>query len=112
MTNGATSWRGLTSGWSGPVGCTSTTARRTATKNDTARTSGAKGAWLRFVWQRIGFTSPELLYEAASVIAGMDRLLGRTWDPRRLARWEALLDESLLRSSGRARAIRRWRRSI
>jgi len=67
---------------------------------------------VEIVWQRIGFTSPELLYEAASVIAGMDRLLGRTWDPRRLARWEALLDESLLRSSGRARAIRRWRRSI
>jgi very-short-patch-repair endonuclease len=67
---------------------------------------------VEIVWQRIGFTSPELLYEAASVIAGMDRLLGRTWDPRRVARWEALHDESLLRSSGRARAIRRWRRSI
>jgi very-short-patch-repair endonuclease len=63
-------------------------------------------------WQRIGFTSPQLLYEAASIIAGMDRLLGRSWDPRRLARWEALLDESLLRPSGRARAIGRWQRSI
>lgn len=62
-------------------------------------------------WQRIGFTSPQLLYEAASIIAGLDRLLGRNWDPRRLTRWEALLDASLLRSSGRARAIRRWRRS-
>jgi hypothetical protein len=62
-------------------------------------------------WQRIGFTSPQLLYEGGSIIAGFDRLLGRTWDPRRLARWEALLDDSLLRSSGRARAIRRWRRS-
>jgi hypothetical protein len=29
-------------------------------------------------WQRIGFTSPQLLYEAASIIAGLDRLLGRT----------------------------------
>lgn len=62
-------------------------------------------------WQRIGFTSPQLLYEGGSIIAGFDRLLGRAWDPRRLARWDALLDDSLLRSSGRARAVRRWRRS-
>jgi hypothetical protein len=68
-----------------PVGCTSTTARRTATENDTAQTSGATGL-VEIDWQRIGFTSPQLLYEAASIIAGLDRLLGRAWDPRRLAR--------------------------
>ena len=62
-------------------------------------------------WQRIGFTSPQLLYEAASIIAGMDRLLGRTWSPRRLARWQAMLDDSLLRPRGRARAMRQWQRS-
>ena len=31
-------------------------------------------------WQRIGFTSPQLLYEGGSIIAGLDRLLGRSWD--------------------------------
>lgn len=62
--------------------------------------------------QRVGFTSPQLLHEAGSIIAGLDRLLGRTWDPRRLARWEALLDHSLLRPSGRAEAIGRWRRPV
>ena len=62
--------------------------------------------------QRVGFTSPQLLHEGASIIAGLDRLLGRTWNPRRLARWEALLDHSLLRPSGRAEAMRRWRRSM
>jgi very-short-patch-repair endonuclease len=41
-------------------------------------------------WQRVGFTSPQLVCEGGSIIAGMDRLL-RTWNPRRLARWEALL---------------------
>ncbi len=62
-------------------------------------------------WQRVGFTSPQLLDEGGSIIAGMDRLLGRTWNPHRLARWAALLDDSLLRPSGRARAMRQWRRS-
>jgi hypothetical protein len=61
-------------------------------------------------WQRIGFTSPQLLYEGGSIIAGLDRLLGRSWDPSRLARWLALLDESVLRPAGRAQATRRWKR--
>ena len=62
--------------------------------------------------QRVGFTSPQLLHEGGSIIAGLDRLLGRTWDPRRLALWEALLNHSLLRPSRRAEAIDRWRRSV
>ncbi len=62
-------------------------------------------------WQRIGFTKPQLLWEAGSIIAGLDRLLGRTWNPRRLARWQILLDGSLLRPIGRARVMHRWRRS-
>jgi hypothetical protein len=41
--------------------------------------------------QRVGFTSPQLLHEGASIIAGLDRLLGRTWNPRRLARWRPCL---------------------
>jgi hypothetical protein len=60
-------------------------------------------------WQRVGFTSPQLLYEGGSIIAGLDRLLGRSWDPSRLARWHALLEESVLRPAGRARATRRWK---
>ena len=58
-------------------------------------------------WQRIGFRAPQLLYEAGAIIAGMDRLLDRTWDPSRLARWHALLDDSFLRPAGRARAMRK-----
>jgi very-short-patch-repair endonuclease len=62
-------------------------------------------------WQRMGFTSTQLLHEGASIIASADRLVGRRWDPRRLARWEALLDASLFRPAGRARALRHWDRA-
>jgi hypothetical protein len=62
-------------------------------------------------WQRIGFTSPQLVYEGGSILAGLDRLLRRTRDPRRLVRWEALLHDSLLRPSGRATVMRHWRQS-
>jgi hypothetical protein len=63
-------------------------------------------------WQRVGYTSPQLLYEGGSIIAGIDRLLGRTWDPRRVARWEGLLGDSLFRVGGRARVMRRWQRAM
>jgi very-short-patch-repair endonuclease len=63
-------------------------------------------------WQRVGFTSPQLLHEGASIIASADRLLGRTWNPQRLEGWEALLKESLFRPAGRSRAARRWRRAM
>jgi len=56
----------------------------------------------------MGYTSPQLLNEGASIIASADRLLGRSRDPKRLARWESLLDDSLLRPTGRLRAMRRW----
>ena len=59
-------------------------------------------------WQRVGFTSPQLCYEAASILTGLDRLLGRTWDPQRLARWNGLLEDSLLSATGRTSALRRW----
>jgi very-short-patch-repair endonuclease len=62
-------------------------------------------------WQRMGFASTQLLHEGASIIASADRLVGRRWDPRRLARWEALLDASLFRPAGRARALRHWDRA-
>src|SRR5688572_19062959 len=60
-------------------------------------------------YQRLGFTSNQILHEGASIIATTDRLLGRRWDPRRLARWEALLEDSLFRPAGRAQAIRHWK---
>jgi very-short-patch-repair endonuclease len=63
-------------------------------------------------WQRMGFTSVQLRHEGASLIATVDRLLGRRWDPRRLARWEALLHDSLFRPAGRARALRHWSRAM
>ena len=33
---------------------------------------------------------------------------GRAWNPRRLAAWQGLLDNSLLGRAGRARAYRNW----
>ena len=33
-----------------------------------------------FEWQRMGFTSYQLLNEGASIIASADRLLGRHWE--------------------------------
>ena len=85
--------------------------RRTATERHIARTSRASGAWSRST----GSASDSLhrsccLREDRSSQAS-NRLLGRTWDPRRLARWEALLDDSLLRAGGRARAMSRWQRA-
>ena len=44
--------------------------------------------------------------------SAFDRLLGRTWSPRRLAAWQSLLDHSLLGRAGRARAYRQWRRAL
>src|SRR5215211_7848586 len=96
MTSGAASLQGQTCGWWARVVSTSTTVEahrdREAHRADLAR----ERRLVEIDWQRIGFTSPQLLYEAASIIAGMDRLLGRTWSPR-LARWQAMLDDSLLR---------------
>jgi very-short-patch-repair endonuclease len=63
-------------------------------------------------WQRVGFTSPQLLHEGASIIASADRLLGRAWNPQRLEGWEALLKESLFRPAGRSRAARHWQRAM
>jgi hypothetical protein len=48
--------------------------------------------------------------ETATIIADADRLLGRTWNPRRLAAWQDLLDHSLLGRAGRA--YRNWRRAL
>jgi hypothetical protein len=81
---------------------------RQAHRNDLARDRRL----VEIDYQRMGFTSSQLLHGGSSIIANTDRLLGRTWDPRRLARWEALLNDSLFRSTGRWRAIQRWQRAM
>jgi hypothetical protein len=63
-------------------------------------------------WERHGFTSKHLRRDGAAIIADADRLLGRAWNPRRLAAWQSLLDHSLLGRAGRARAYRQWRRAM
>ena len=60
-------------------------------------------------WQRFGFTKAQLVYEGASIIASTDKLLGRSWDPERLRRWNALIANSMFGRPGRARALCRWR---
>jgi hypothetical protein len=62
-------------------------------------------------WQRCGFTARQLLRDGASIIASADRLLGRSWDPQRLARWNHLISDSLYGPAGRARAHSNWHRA-
>ncbi len=62
-------------------------------------------------WQRIGYIASQLIFDAAEIIAGADRLLDRRPNPNRLKRWQRLLDESTLRPAGRARVLRRWWRA-
>ncbi len=57
---------------------------------------------------RFGYTSVELRKDGGTLIAAVDRALGRTWDPRRLQRWNALLDDSLLGLGGQRRVHQRW----
>lgn len=61
-------------------------------------------------WQRCGFTARALLRDGGGIIASVDRLLGRPWEPRRLARWNSLVADSLFGPIGRARVGRRWAR--
>jgi very-short-patch-repair endonuclease len=60
-------------------------------------------------WQRFGYTKAQMLNEGASIIASTDTLLGRSWDPARLRRWNALVADSMFGRPGRARALRNWR---
>jgi len=52
-------------------------------------------------WQRYGYTAAELLSGGGGLIASVDALLGRRWDPARLARWRALVQESSYRNGNR-----------
>ena len=62
-------------------------------------------------WERHGFTSKHLRRDGPAIIADADRLLGRAWNPRRLAAWQRLLNNSLLGPAGCARAYRHWQRA-
>jgi very-short-patch-repair endonuclease len=61
-------------------------------------------------WQRCGFTAAELLRDGGRIIAAVDTLLDRSWEPGRAACWQALVDDSLYGEIGRARVAERWRR--
>jgi hypothetical protein len=58
--------------------------------------------------QRFGFTKAQVLNDGGSIIASIDTLLGRSWDPVRLRRWNALVADSRFGYQGRTRALRRW----
>lgn len=58
--------------------------------------------------QRFGFTKAQALNNGGSIIESTDTLLGRSWDPVRLRRWNALVADSMFGHQGRARALRRW----
>lgn len=60
-------------------------------------------------WHRFGFTKAQLLNEGGSIVASTDKLLGRRWDPSRLRRWNALIEDSMFGRPGRTPAIRNWR---
>lgn len=62
-------------------------------------------------WQRFGYTSRRLIHQGAVVIRDADLALGRTWDPRRLQRWNAMIRPSSYSPSGRRRLAERWARA-
>lgn len=45
-------------------------------------------------WQSHGYTAADVLYGGGPILASVDALLGRGWDPERLARWRMLVAES------------------
>jgi hypothetical protein len=63
-------------------------------------------------FERSGFTLDDLLNHPAVLMQELDRLLDRPHKLARLARWRALLDESLYSETGRQRVLNRWRRAM
>lgn len=60
--------------------------------------------------ERYGYTAVEILSHADQVVADADAALGRSHDPRRLARWREEFERSSLSAAGRAALLRRLRR--
>lgn len=63
-------------------------------------------------YDRRGFTLDDLLNHAGVVMHELDRLLGRSHDPRRLRRWRQMVAESMYSEAGRARMLNRWARQM
>lgn len=57
-------------------------------------------------WTRRGYTSDDVLHRSVTILADIDRSLGRPHDPTRVRDWHALLRASCFTPSGRA-ALRR-----
>ncbi|QCC77453.1 hypothetical protein [Nocardioides daphniae] len=53
-------------------------------------------------WKRRGYTSRDLVHQPVGLLRDVDRTLGRTHDPERLAAWNATLQASTLTRAGRA----------
>ena len=62
--------------------------------------------------ERFGYTAIELLSQADQIIADADAALGRSHDPRRLARWQEEFERSSLSADGRAALRRRLHRFV
>ncbi len=61
-------------------------------------------------WTRRGYTSREVVSQAATIIREADAALGRPYRPDRVRRWHALLADSMVTPSGRERLRLRWSR--
>lgn len=59
---------------------------------------------------RRGFTLDDLINHPAVAMHEIDRALERPHDPRRLASWRRVVDNSLYAEAGRDRVMNRWRR--
>lgn len=68
--------------------------------------------WAGTTYERCGFTLDDLLNHDVVVMHELDRLLNRPHNMARLARWRALVDESLYSARGRTRVLNRWKRRM
>jgi hypothetical protein len=51
-------------------------------------------------WKRRGYTSPDVLHQAVTILKDSDRAIGREHDPGRIRPWHDLLRESLFTPAG------------
>lgn len=60
-------------------------------------------------WVRRGYTSEDVLHQAASILRDADHALGRVHEPSRVRAWHRLLRDSMFSPAGTARLRRRLR---